>query len=60
MPSQYTQWYKDDRLIQMLENYRIRNKTFFSKCYFCDKKSEGIKTIEHRVYAVCVDHYPND
>jgi len=56
VPSQQTQWYKDDRLIKMLDEQRTRDKTFFSKCYFCDQKSQGIKSIEHRLYAVCVNH----
>ena len=56
MPSQQTQWYKDVRLIQMLDEMRKRNKTLWSKCYFCDQKSQGIKSIDYRLYAVCPDH----
>ena len=56
MPSQETKWYEDVRLVQMLDEQRRRNKTFFSKCYFCDQKSHGIKAIDYRLYAVCPNH----
>lgn len=54
--SQHTKWHEDVRLIEMLEQMRTRNKTLWSKCYFCDQKSQGIKSIDSRLYAVCSNH----
>ena len=56
MPSQETQWYKDVRLIQMLDDMRRKNMAFMATCHFCDQKSEGIKAIEYRLYPVCPNH----
>ena len=56
MPSQETQWYKDVRLVQYLDEMRRRNMAFMAKCYFCDQKSEGIKAIDYRLYPVCPNH----
>jgi len=56
MPSQETQWYKDVRLIQYLDEMRQRNMAFMAKCYFCNEKSHGIKAIEYRLYPVCPNH----
>jgi len=56
MPSQETQWYKDVRLIQYLDEMRRRNMAFMAKCYFCDQKSEGIKAIDYKLYPVCPKH----
>ena len=56
MPSQNTQWYKDVRLIQMLDEMRKRNMAFMAKCYFCDEKSEGIKAVGYKLYPVCPNH----
>jgi len=56
MPSQNTKWYKDVQLIQALDNLRLRNMDFMSKCYFCGAKSIGIKAIEEKLFAVCASH----
>jgi hypothetical protein len=56
MPSQETQWYKDVRLIQMLDDMRKQKMAFMAKCYFCGQKSEGIKAVDYRLYAVCPNH----
>ena len=56
MPSQNTQWYKDVRLIQALDQLRQRNMDFMSKCYFCGAKSIGIKAIQEKLYSVCDSH----
>jgi len=56
MPSQNTQWYKDVRLIQMLDEMRKRNMAFMAKCYFCDEKSEGIKAVGYKLFPVCPNH----
>ena len=56
MPSQNTQWYKDVRLIQYLDQLRQRNYGFMSKCYFCAEKSIGIKAIQEKLYSVCDSH----
>lgn len=56
MPSQETKWFKDVQLIQALDNLRLRNMDFMSKCYFCGAKSIGIKAIEEKLYSVCSDH----
>ena len=56
MPSQETQWYKDVKLIEALDQMRQRNLDFMSKCYFCGAKSIGIKAIEEQLYSVCSDH----
>lgn len=56
MPSQNTQWYKDVRLIQYLDQMRQLNMEFMSKCYICDAKSEGIKAIAEKLYPVCGTH----
>ena len=56
MPSQNTKWYKDVQLIQYLDQMRLRNLGFMSKCYFCGAKSIGIKAIEEKLYSVCSDH----
>ena len=59
MPSQHTQWYKDVRLIEALDQMRQRNLGFMAKCYFCGAKSIGIKAIEEKLYSVCSDHQEN-
>jgi len=59
MPSQETKWFKDVRLIQALDEIRLRNQKFMSVCYFCDAKSIGIKAIEERLYPVCDEHQDN-
>ena len=56
MPSQHTQWYKDQRLVEMLDNMRRRDMAFMAKCYFCNQKSEGIKAISYKLYPVCSEH----
>jgi hypothetical protein len=56
MPSQHTQWYKDVRLIEALDQMRQRDLGFMSKCYFCGAKSIGIKAIEEKLFSVCVSH----
>ena len=56
MPSQETKWYKDKRLVEMLDQVREKNLAFMAVCYFCSKKSEGIKSIGHRLYPVCSSH----
>lgn len=58
MPSQNTQWYKDVRLVQLLDDMRQRNLAFMAKCYFCDQKSEGIKAIGYQLFPVCPNHDP--
>lgn len=56
MPSQETKWYKDQRLVALLDDMRKRNMEFMGKCYFCDNKSSEIKAIKEKLYAVCSDH----
>jgi len=56
MPSQNTQWYKDVRLIEALDQIRQRNMGFMSYCYFCGAKSIGIKAVQEKLYSVCSDH----
>ena len=56
MPSQNTKWYKDVQLIQYLDDLRLRNYGFMSKCYFCGAKSIGIKAIEEKLFSVCASH----
>lgn len=56
MPSQETKWYKDVQLIQYLDQMRLRNLGFMSKCYFCGAKSIGIKAIQEKLYSVCESH----
>ena len=56
MPSQHTQWYKDQRLVEALDKIRKNGQAFMAVCYFCSKKSEGIKSIGHRLYPVCSNH----
>lgn len=56
MPSQNTQWYKDVRLIEALDDLRQRNYGFMAKCYFCGAKSIGIKAIEEKLFSVCLEH----
>lgn len=56
MPSQETKWYKDQRLVAILDDMRKRNMEFMAKCYFCDNKSSEIKAIKEKLYAVCSDH----
>ena len=56
IPSQYTQWHKDVRLIEALDQMRQRNYGFMSKCYFCGAKSIGIKAIQEKLYSVCATH----
>lgn len=56
MPSQETKWYKDVRLVQMLDEMRQKNLAFMAKCYFCDQKSEGIKAIGYQLFPVCPNH----
>jgi len=56
MPSQNTKWYKDVQLIQYLDDMRLRNYGFMSKCYFCGAKSTGIEAVKEKLYSVCEDH----
>jgi hypothetical protein len=56
MPSDQTKWYKDVRLIEALDVLRKRNLDFMAKCYFCGKKSQGIKAIGYQLFAVCPNH----
>ena len=56
MPSQNTKWYKDVQLIQYLDQMRLRNLGFMSKCYFCGAKSIGIKAVSEKLYSVCDEH----
>jgi hypothetical protein len=56
MPSQNTQWYKDPRLVQYLDEMRRLNLEFMSKCYICGQKSEGINAIAEKLYPVCGTH----
>lgn len=56
MPSQETKWYKDVRLVQMLDEMRQKNLAFMAQCYFCDQKSEGIKSIGYQLFPVCPNH----
>ncbi len=51
-----TKWHKDSRLIEALDNMRLRNEKFMSICFFCDAKSIGIKAIAEKLYPVCQDH----
>jgi hypothetical protein len=59
MPSQYTKWSEDIRLIQYLDDMRQRNLKFMSKCYFCGATSIGIKAIQERLFPVCSEHQEN-
>ena len=59
MPSQNTKWYKDVRLIQALDEIRLRNQQFMSICFFCDAKSIGIKSIKEKLFPVCEEHHEN-
>ena len=59
MPSQHTQWYKDVRLIEALDQMRQKNLGFMSGCYFCGAKSVGIKAVQEKLYSVCSDHENN-
>jgi hypothetical protein len=56
MPSQNTQWYKDSRLIEALDQIRQRNMGFMSYCYFCGAKSIDIKAIKEKLFSVCEKH----
>ena len=56
MPSQNTQWYKDARLIQYLDDMRQKNLKFMSRCYFCEALSTDIKAIKEKLYPVCESH----
>jgi hypothetical protein len=56
MPSQHTQWYKDSRLIEALDQIRQRDMGFMSYCYFCGNKSTGIKAVEEKLFSVCSNH----
>lgn len=56
MPSRNTQWYKDLRLIEALDQIRQRNIGFMSYCYFCGNKSIGIKAVDEKLFAVCTNH----
>lgn len=56
MPSQYTKWSEDSRLIQYLDDLRQRKLGFMEKCYFCGAKSEGITAIEEKLFSACKDH----
>lgn len=60
MPSQQTKWYKDERLVTMLDEVRKRNQAFMAICYLCNEKSEGIKAIGHQLFPVCSNHQSND
>ena len=60
MPSQETQWYKDIKLIEALDNMRQRNMDFMAKCFFCGAKSIGIKAVEEKLYSVCEEHSDTD
>jgi hypothetical protein len=59
MPSQHTQWYKDVRLVQLLDDMRQRNLALMAKCYLCKEKSEGIKAIGYQLFPVCSNHNPS-
>jgi hypothetical protein len=59
MPSQNTQWYKDMRLIEALDQIRQRNLGFMSYCYFCGAKSTGIQAIKEKLFSVCEEHQDN-
>ena len=56
MPSQNTKWYKDVQLIQYLDQLRLRNLGFMSKCYFCGAKSIGITAVKEKLFPVCSNH----
>jgi len=56
MPSRNTQWYKDLRLIEALDQIRQRNIGFMSYCYFCGNKSIAIKAVEEKLFSVCTNH----
>jgi hypothetical protein len=56
MPSQYTKWSEDVRLIEALDKMRQANLAFMSKCYFCGAKSIGIKAVQEKLYSVCEEH----
>ena len=56
MPSQNTQWYKDVRLIEALDQIRQANLGFMSYCYFCGAKSTGIKAVQEKLFSVCSKH----
>jgi hypothetical protein len=56
MPSQNTQWYKDLRLIEALDQMRQRNMAFMSYCYFCGAKSIGITAVKEKLFPVCSSH----
>ena len=49
-------WHEDVQLINELDNLRQRKLGFMQQCYFCNKDSEGIKSIDEKLYAVCSDH----
>ena len=50
------EWSKDVRLIEALDQMRLRNYGFMSYCYFCGAKSIGIKSIEEKLFSVCSSH----
>jgi len=60
MPSQNTQWYKDTRLIEALDQIRQRNIGFMSYCYYCGAKSTGIKAVKEKLFAACDKHQENN
>ena len=56
MPNKNTQWYKDSRLIEALDQIRQRNMGFMSYCYFCGDKSIAIKAVQEKLFSVCGNH----
>jgi|SanBayMetagenome_1026888.scaffolds.fasta_scaffold468082_1 hypothetical protein len=56
MPNKNTQWYKDSRLIEALDQIRQRNMGFMSYCYFCGAKSIAIKAVQEKLFSVCGSH----
>jgi hypothetical protein len=51
-----SQWSKDIRLIEALDQIRQRNQAFMSYCYFCGDKSTTITAIKEKLYPVCSTH----
>lgn len=60
MPSQYTKWSEDKRLVDYLDHLRKANMAQWAVCHFCDQKSIGIKAIKEKLYSVCEDHGDDD
>lgn len=60
MPSQHTQWSKDQRLIQYLDLLRQRNLEQWSYCHRCPEKAIGITAVKEKLYPACKEHGGED